>query len=182
MRIRNRQLAPPKPVTVTIYREGDDGKPANIEFVCGAVLHYDEFDKLCPPPKPPLVTKVSTGEQNVDPTDRKYRNSVSKWSDLRVDWLMVQSLKSTPDLEWDTVKYDDPETWSNYESELKAFLTESEYNRIINGIMIANSPTENRRQEALDRFTRTQEAAEPPESTSQVDEPTTMPSSEPASV
>lgn len=182
MRIRNKQVVPPKPVPVTIYRENEAGEPDNFEFICAAVLSYDDFEKLCPSPKPPLKTKMSTGEQTVDTNDRRFKAALNKWSERRVDWLMIQSLRATPGLEWDTVKYDDPETWANYESELKQVLTEGEYNRIVQSIIDANSPSENRRREALDRFTRTQEAAEPPESTSQVEEPTNTPSSEPANV
>lgn len=182
MKIRNRQLVPPKPVVVTIYRENDDGTPDNIDFICGAVLDYGEFDKLCPTPKPPLVTKLSTGEQSYDNQDKRFKQAVEKWSGMKIDWMILQSLRHTEGIEWDTVKYNDPETWGNHEAELKTFLTENEVNRVVQGVISANSPTQNRRKEALDSFTPTQEAAEPLDSTSQQDEPISTPSTEPASV
>jgi len=181
MRIGKRVLVPPRPTKLTIYRENDKGEPDNIDFICGAVLDYTEFEKLCPQPKAPLKMNIKTGENTVLPNDPAFRKKLNDWSDLRIAWMCIQSLKATPDLEWDTVKYDDPETWLNWESELRSILTESEVDKLRLGIYSANAPTENRRQEALDVFSQLQ-AAEPVNSNSPQGELMNTPSSEPANV
>jgi hypothetical protein len=126
-----------------------------------------------------LVSKQSTGESYSNTNDRRYKAAINNWSSLKVDWMMIQSLKATDGLEWETVDYHNPETWTGWETELKEFLTESEHNVLVQGILAANSPSQNRRQEALDRFTVTQEQ-EASEEPSPVEEPTSTPSSEPA--
>lgn len=179
MKIRNKQLAPPKPVNVVIYREDEDGKPDNIIFQCGPVLDYVEFERLCPEPKPPLITNIKAGTSYHDPDDSKYKINMLNWGNLKLTWMMLSSLKATPDLEWETVKYDDPTTWKNWEKELKASLTESEFDKIRIGVYNANAPTENRRKEAMDVFTQSQ-AAEGQSIGSQLDVLTSTPSTEPA--
>jgi hypothetical protein len=175
-------LTPPKPVKVVIFREDESGNPANVTFLCGAVLDYGEFDKLCPEPKPPLVTKVGTGESYTDTNDSKFRDKVSKHSNTKLDWLVIQSLRATEGLEWETVNYSDPETWKNYETELKSFLTEGEYQRVFAGVLDANAPTSNRRREAMDVFTQSQAGEVGSVTGSPQGEPTNTKSSEPASV
>jgi hypothetical protein len=178
MRIKDRVLTPPRPSKITFFREDEQGNPANIEFTCGAVLDYRDFDSLCPRPKPPLVTKRD-GSQYHDDTDKKYLQRLQDWSDAKIDWLVIQSLRSTEGLEWDTVDYKDPQTWSKYENELRTILTEGEYNRLFNAVIEANSPSSNRRSEALNVFTPSQ-VPEVGATNSQVEEPTTTTSSVPA--
>lgn len=153
MRIGNKQLVGPSPVKVKIFR--DDG---DIDFICGAVLDYSPFDKLCPPPKAPLSTNIATGEETRKINDPRYVISFEKQSNARVDWMVINSLSHTPDLTWENVRLDDPETWSLHEDELRKFLTPNEYGRVIDGVVEANSPSGKRRKEAMDVFSATAKA------------------------
>jgi hypothetical protein len=160
MKIRGKAVVPPKPITVTIYRVDSEGKPCDFEFVCGAILNYNEFETLLPQPKPPLIMKP--GQPSVpDNNDPRYLKKVDEWSNRRVAYMTLQSLNHTPDLEWETVVLTQPDTWNNYEKELKSWLTEAEYNRLIMGVYEANSPSEKRRNEALENFTPTPVEATP---------------------
>jgi hypothetical protein len=179
MRIKGKSVIPPKPVKAIIYRESDDGKPDNIEFLCGAVIDYSEFNRLYPQPKPPHVLDVKNNTEYHDTKDKKYIKKIEQWSDMKIAWMTIMSLNATPGLEWETVKLDDPETWMNYEKELKQVLTEAEFHRIINSVVDANSPNANRRREALDVFTDTA-PEEPAASQSQKEEATISASGGPA--
>lgn len=172
MRVRGKTVTAPPPINCDIYRG-----PEKITFVCNAVLDYKNFDDLVPVPKPPLITKRG-GATSRDTSDANFLEKVHRYATLRTAYLVITSISSTPDLEWDTVKLDDPETWLKYEDELRSFLSEPEMERLTKAVMEANSPTETRQSEALDRFTPSQEEAE--SSQSQVGELPTTPSGEPA--
>lgn len=175
MKIKGQQVSPPKPVEFVIYREDAEGNPANITFLCGAVLDYSEFEKLCPVPKAPLRTDIKTGEQTRDTNHKRFRIDNDLYADRRINYMIIKSISATPDLEWDTVKLDDPETWKNYESELRTFLTPAETTLLVNAAIEANSPSKNRRKEALENFTALGDQVQL-EIGSQVEEPTTTPS------
>lgn len=179
MRIKGKSPTPPRPVTVTIYREDENGSPANFVFTCGAVLDFSKYEELNPRPKAPLITPRG-GTPYHDENDGKYKLRLDAWGDLKVKWLAFQSLKATDGLEWETVNDNDPQTWKNFETELKTFLTEGEYTRLFNAILDANSPTQNRRSEAMDVFTESQPGEVGSAIPSQQGEPTTTTSSVPA--
>lgn len=173
MRVRGKTVTAPPPVHCDIYRG-----PEKITFVCNAVLDYEKFDDLVPVPKPPLITSRKAGTSTRDVNDPSFLEKVNRYATLRTAYLVITSISGTPDLEWDMVKLDDPETWFKYEDELRSFLSEPEMERLTKAVMEANSPTEARQSEALDRFTPSQEEAE--SSQSQVGELPTTPSGEPA--
>lgn len=182
MKIRGKQVSPPSPVRVEIYREDEQGRPDNIVFTCGAVLDYTTFNQLCPLPTPPLVTDIQSGTSHSDMEDKRYNAKVRVYSERRFYWMFIQSLSFTSGLEWEKVDLTKPDTWSLYDQELDTFLTRAEKERLIEGCVEANSPTQNRRKEALENFTSTQEAQASPTTISPVDEPTITPSGELVSV
>jgi hypothetical protein len=151
MRKAGKKINPPKPIKVTIYRDNEQ-----IDFLCGAILSYDEFEKICPVPKAPLITNLKTGGISSDVSDKRYQARLDEWSEMRVAWMIITSLASSEDIEWDTVDKNNPSTWMNYRSELAEFLTETEIGRLVNGCVEANSPTQKRRDEALGNFTPSQ--------------------------
>lgn len=179
MKLFGKPAKAPSPVTVTIYREDDEGKPANLIFLCGPVMSYEEFDRICPIPKAPLVTNIKSGISEPDTKDRKYLAKINTWSERRVQWMIIKSINFTPGLEWEQVNLLQPDTWHLYEDELKTFLTPREFDDIVNGAIEANSPTQNRRKEALENFTPSPVVAEAKDSSSQKVEPTTTSSGEP---
>jgi hypothetical protein len=173
MKISGKSVCPPTPVKVTIYRDS-----GNYEFLCGPILDYSKFSAICPVPKPPLIMDRLKGNRP-DVADKNYLLRLDQHNDLRVAWLIITSLNFTPNLEWELVKIDEPDTWMKYEEELKQSLTDSEYNRLISCVFEANSPTEQRRKEALNSFTPSQVEALTP-SNSQPGEPISTQSGEPA--
>lgn len=143
MKIKGKTVLPPKPVVVLIPRE--DG---NIEFTCGPVLDFSEFHQLCPEPKPPLVMKPGKGQYH-DVDDAQYKAAMAVHAEHRQNWLILQSLNYTEDLEWDKIDAKDPDTWKLYREEMNQVFTEAEISAIIIGITDANVPTEEKQKEAM---------------------------------
>lgn len=177
MKFKGKTIAPPSPVKVEIFRDS-----GNVMILCGAVLGSEEFDALCPEPKAPVTTDVSTGAQRKKTEDKSYIERLATHNKLYVAFTMLKSLQATPDLEWETVDLTKPDTWLNYEVEMKKVFTQGEINRITSGVWEANNPTSSRRQEALDSFTGSQLEGSVPEPISPAVEPTITQSTEPANV
>ncbi len=124
----------------------------SVVFRCGPVLDYDEFENLCPMPKPPILIKKG-GVRDPDLTDTTYLNQITERGTQRIHYIVLKSLEYTEGLTWDTVELDKPATWGNYEDELKAaFFTVNEINRIQNACFAANSLSEARVEEARSNF------------------------------
>jgi len=116
------------PATKTIVLPRQNG---NLVFTFQAVLNTDEFNKIYPPPKPP-VKKLPGGGKVAVTEDKKYGEELQKWGELKAHWVFLQSISATPGLEWETVDSANPDTWKNYDEELqKAGLTESERLRLL---------------------------------------------------
>jgi hypothetical protein len=128
----------------------------DIVFKARAVLDFDNFTKLCPAPEPPSIVRPG-GMKYPDPTDLKYLEAIERHNKLRFDWIVIQSLKETEGLEWETVKDNMPETWANYSKELReSGFSSIEVSRIVAGALAANSLDEDRLKEARENFLRTQ--------------------------
>lgn len=136
---------------IAIPRGGD--KP-DIVFHAAAILDYEPFNKLCPEPKPP-VKMVKGGGKEYNLEDVSYKDALKIHSEKRIAWMVIQSLKATPDLEWETVKEGEHRTWTNYEKELKdSGFSAIEIQRIVVGVMSANCLNEARIDEARENFLR----------------------------
>lgn len=154
MKFSGKPISGPKPVIVAIVR--DDG---NLIFICKAVLNYDEYDKMCPEPKPPLTT-MAGGAQRYEFEDPKYVDAMGVFAKRRNCWMRIQSIKDSPGLEWDTVDLGNPDTWLSLDDELMASnLTVGEQNAITRGILSANSMDEGKMAEARASFLATSQAA-----------------------
>ncbi len=153
------------------------GENEPIVFKCQAVLDMEAFDKLCPPPKAPLVQKPG-GRRIVDVEDPKYIYALNQQSEKRIAYILLRSLEATEDLEWETVKMSDPDTWSNYEKELTdSGFSRIEVMRILNTCMSANCLDEARLEKARNDFLAGQRESVNGQST-QVEEPHSMLSGE----
>lgn len=150
MKLKGKVLQGPKPVECKIHRDGDD-----FTFICGPVLSFDEFLRLAPEPKPPIKTIVGKGKVEVT-DDARYLLKVEAHNQLRIAYMMVKSISFTPELEWSTVKLDNPDTWLGYKEDLQSVLTQAEFNKLISAVFEANNPTEQKRKEALENFTSTE--------------------------
>lgn len=174
MLINGRKISGPNIELIVIPR-GD----TEIVFKAEAVLDFEPFRKLCPAPKPPEIMKRGEGiVLNVE--DPFYKKEVEQYNNKRVDWMVITSLRATDGLQWESVKYEDPSTWASYKDELReSGFGEYETNRIINGVMRANSLDESKIEEARKRFLLGQQQHQP-NSSSQKDAQNNTPSGEPA--
>jgi hypothetical protein len=128
------------------------GENEPIVFKCQAVLDMEDFDRVCPLPKAPLLLKPG-GKRVLDENDPKFILARDTHSTKRVAFIILKSLEATEGLEWETVKMGDPDTWVNYEKELKASgFSQIEIIRLINTCMSANCLNEARLEKARDDF------------------------------
>jgi len=141
-----------------------------------AVNDMKMFDDLVSEPKPPVRLTKNGKEDNVK--DKTYLEKVARYNQLRFTYMVVQSLIPS-EIEWETVKLDEPKTWPNWETELRdAGISEVEINRITVCVMQANSLDEAKLKAAREVFLRgTEEEVE--DSSGPQTEPESTPSGEP---
>lgn len=109
----------------------------SFSFFFEPVMDYSEFDAKCPMPKP-VVKTAPDGSTKADTRNPEYIKAFRAWSNLRTAWTFLKSISATPDLHWDTVDLEDPETWGNWESELQAAqFTSPEIGRMMDAVMKA---------------------------------------------
>lgn len=153
MKYKGKKLKGPNVEFIILPRPNEE---EDIIFKAKAVLCMDDFDKYCPLPKMPQ--KLVRGKGMVDdPDDPHYKAQLDDRNKKRIDWLVIESIKDTEGLEWEKVKTNDPNTWHLYKEELReAGFNDFEINRIVNGVLIANSLDEKKMEEARERFLHTQ--------------------------
>lgn len=148
MRMHGKKLERPNREIIAIPRADSD----DIIFIAQAVLDYENFNALCPQPKPG-VKLMKGGEKQLDFENPTYKAELAAFSGRRYSWMVLESLKSSPGLEWETVDYSDPTTWKNFEKELKdSGFSDIEVNRILKGVSDANCLNEDKVEEARKRF------------------------------
>ena len=134
MKVAGVEITKPKPKTIVIPL--DDKQ--HIVFKCAPVLDFDEFDRLCPRPSPEIRNYGDNdprGKVTMD-KDPDYLARLIAWRVQQTNWMILESLKATPGLEWDSVKEDDPETWPLYEEDLKSAGFSQNYINAINGTAV----------------------------------------------
>ena len=90
--------------------------------------------------------------------DPKYLNALDEWAMKKGYWITLKSLEGTPDLEWDTIDMDDPETWGNYLKEMnEAGLSDIEISRIVNAVSEACGLDQAKIDEATESFLASRE-------------------------
>ena len=148
-------------------------------FRARGLSDMDEFQALCPAPKPTgKMTKDGWVPNLNDPT---YQQMMADYADKRLAYLVIKSLAAS-DIEWDLVNINDPRTWTKWQDELKAAgLSRVEINRIVATVMEANCLDEAKLKKAREVFLVGQ-APMPPEFSGLLTEPQTTPSGAPANV
>lgn len=150
----------------------------DLVFRAIAVQDTDQFDVLCPPPKAKAKLVAGGWKNAVD--DPAYLEAMQKHGQLRFAWILLQSLAPS-NIEWDTVKKDQPSTWLNWEDDLKsAGLSQTEVQHIINCVATANALNNQKLEAARENFLRGLARASE-NSSSQSSDPASTPSGEAAS-
>lgn len=152
MKIEGIKLDEPRYEVIVFPRRKLNGIEQNIVIKVKAVIDYDAFEKLCPMPVAPTVYLPNDVIQiNVD--DPKYKITLDEWARNRTSWMIIESLKATENLSWDTIIPNDPSTWKNYSEELKAAnFTDVEIGKIIQLAAIACGLNDSKIQEATEAF------------------------------
>lgn len=112
---------------VLVLMRGKD----RIVFKAQAIENYDDFEKLCPVPEPPI--KLLPGgikEPNVN--DKNHLKRMDDYATNKTDFTILKSLEISSDLEWEQVKIQEPTTWHFWKKELKeSGFTDIEILRIV---------------------------------------------------
>ena len=117
---------------VLILPRGDQ----QLVFRASGLKDMVEFDKLVPAPEPPVL--LTRDGKVADVNNADYRAALVGYRRRRTSYTVINSLLPS-NIEWDTVKLDDPATWNNWETDLKeAGLFDVECSRILQLVMDAN--------------------------------------------
>lgn len=177
MKLFDKKIEGPNVEIIVIPRGGDRN---DIVFQAGAIMDFAEFDKYCPEPKPPMkITKGMKKEYNFE--DKGYVQARDRWTEQKVAWMVIESLKATPGLTWDKVNPVNPKTWHFYSEELRdSGFSQIEIQRITAGVFAANCLNEQRLEEARANFLQGTQPQLNAESPGQPDEQQSTQSGEPA--
>ena len=133
----------------------------SIVFRAIGLKDMDEFNAKCPAPKPPGKFMKNEGwvANENDPT---YQQVSTEWGKKRLGYIVIHSLVPS-NIEWDTVKLDDPRTWASWDKDLiNGGLTQVESNRVLALVLEANALDETKLAKAREVFLAGQ-APMPPE-------------------
>lgn len=147
MKMYGKKLSGPEVEVLVIPRKSGD-----LVFRAQSVLDYSAFEAICPLPTPPEVMRPGGARsKNVEHPD--FIKALDDWAEKRTHWMILKSLEATTELEWETIKMDDPSTWSNYEKELKgAGLSNLELTRILSLVTGVCGLDQKKIDEATERF------------------------------
>jgi len=125
----------------------------NFFLKAGAIADYEDFEKLCPVTKAPMIMRAGETQAVPDVADPEYLKKIDERNTRRTSWMIIQSLNDTEDIEWETVKFEDPTTWINWSKELKeSGFADTELVRIMNAVLEANSLDEEKVEQARKDF------------------------------
>lgn len=146
MKLNGREVKGPNVEYVVIPRhEGD------LIFKFQAVLDMSEFETLCPPPKPGQVM-LPGGAKRDDEKDPVYIEMLRQHRERRFAFTFLKSIEPS-NIEWDTVKWEDPSTWTAYEKELtESGFSFNEIQLLQIGAANANGINQAKLDEARNRF------------------------------
>ena len=122
----------------------------NLVFRARGVKDMDEFDLLCPAPKPPGRQTREGWKDNLK--DKTYMQVLEVYNKKRLGYLVTRSLMASC-IEWDTVQMEDPASWNNWQTDLlNSGLTQVECNRVLGLVMEANALDEAKIIQARESF------------------------------
>jgi len=147
MKFQGTILTPPPNQFIVIPRETGD-----LTFELKMVSDFVPFETIYPLPEP--IMKTVPGKAPVPMLDHPdYRKAVAARSAARYNWMLLQSLSATKDLEFETVKMDDPSTYNNLHTEMQAAgFSGAEINAIFDKIFDVNGLNQEKIEKATQLF------------------------------
>lgn len=122
----------------------------NVVIRAKAVTDMTAFDALCPAPVAPGIRTKDGFKPNLK--DENYMALADHYAAQRMAFTVLLSLEPS-NIEWETVKLEDPSTWKNWVKELKDNgMSDVECNRVIMCVMQANSLDEEKLRMAREVF------------------------------
>jgi hypothetical protein len=176
MKVNGKSLDSLRIVKVYLPVAGEDA----VEFKFRPLRSSENFDKVCPRPKPVKQVRPGGGE-TLDYSSPRYKAQVETWARQKTDWEFLISISATDALEWETVDMEKPDTWGNWRPEMEKVFPESHIVRLYQGFVDAQYLTEETMEKARQLFLqRTLEASDQSSTNhSPSDEKTSTPSGEP---
>lgn len=149
MKIKGKTVSP-NVEYIVLPRPGE-----NIVLVARPVKDFSILDNILPEPRPPKHVRPG-GVPTENRNDKTYQVAVEQYNQKRVIWILLESLNQPEnEIVWERVKPDDPNTWLEWERELKeSGFTQPEIMHILNGCMAANSLNQERIDAARNDFLR----------------------------
>jgi len=147
MKINGKDIPKQGIETIVFPRPGGD-----LVFKAKPISNYDDFDKLCPMPKP--IEIVKPGNIRVlDVEHPEYKKQLKVWAEKKSNWMLIQSLSATEGLSWDSINLSDSDTWNNLAKELETSgLSQLELSKLFEIVLNACGLTQNKIDEATKRF------------------------------
>jgi hypothetical protein len=147
MKISGIDFSQPSNVIIPIIRGN-----AEIIFQACCIVDFTELDAVLKAPNP--VLRLMRGSQEAKPVqDEKYKKELEEFGRRRIDYIIAKSLLATPDLVWETVDFNNPETYKNYETELQeAGFNTFQITQLATGALEANGLSERKVTEAREHF------------------------------
>lgn len=122
-----------------------------IVFTLSAVMNTSDFDKIYPEPRPPEI--IVKGVKTLNTRNKDYLAALTHRNTAYMDWLVINSMAATEDLEWETLKEGDANTWHLWRKELTdAGFNDGEIMYIIKKAVEVNGLNEERLEEARRTF------------------------------
>lgn len=164
MKMNGEPLVGPAPEIIPFSRTVEVGGARverDIIFQVGPILDTEEFDAICPSPTPPMTRKPGDTVGHPDYDHPQYRADLLIHQTRYLDWLVIKGLSYTKWLTWDKVVMSDPDTWAEYDTELKdSGFTKAERQHIRTKALQYNSIDYDKMAEATKRFLAGQAAGQ----------------------
>lgn len=174
MKIGGKEISGPTEQVLVIPRVNGD-----VVFKARAVLNMSEFDDQVPVPKAP-AKMMAGGKWEANTDSEGYKKALEQWGEIRKGFIVTRSLIPS-EIEWDTVDFDKPDTWVNWEQDLlDAKFSKTEVDLILMLCVQANSLDEATLRKAREAFLLGQEILRAKSSGLDTEQPST-PSGVPAS-
>jgi hypothetical protein len=110
----------------------------------------EAFLELCPEPVAP--GKLTPDGFQADLKNPDFVSSMTEFNRRRLAYMVINSLAPS-NIEWETVDFDVPGTWANWETDLRNNgFSQIECNRILQLVLEANQLDEGKLKKARDAF------------------------------